>query len=276
MPHDVPHEEINNLIARVPNGSMLALPKDESGVPMEATRSLIRRGIRGLHLLCVPVSGLQADLLIGAGCAETVECGGIVLSEIGVGPRFRAAVREGELHLKDSSCPVIHAGLQAGEKGLPFVAIRGFMGSDLLSHRDDWRVIENPFVAHDDPVLLVPPLNPDVFIFHAALADRFGNVWIAGRRDLAYTAHASKTVLVTAEKIIDKSLYDDEFMAAGTLSAEYVTAIAHAPRGAWPLGLARHYDEDRGHLSEYARLARTADGFAEYLSAFVYLQDAVA
>ena len=176
---------MDELVAQVPDGAMLAIPKDESGVAMEAIRGLIRKGVEGLHLLCVPVCGLHADLLIGAGCVATVECGGIVINEIGAGPRFRVAVRDGTIQLKDSTCPAIHAGLQAGEKGQPFAALRGIIGSDLLKYRDDWHIVDNPFSGGKDPVVLVPALNPDVFLFHAAWGDRHGNVWIAGRRDLA-------------------------------------------------------------------------------------------
>ena len=56
-----------------------------------------------------------------------------MINEIGVGPRFREAVRRGSIRLRDSTCPAIHAGLQAGEKGQPFVAMRGIHGSDLLA-----------------------------------------------------------------------------------------------------------------------------------------------
>lgn len=267
---------VEELASMVEPGAMLAIPKDESGAAMAATRALIRRGIRDLHLLCAPVCGMQADLLIGAGCAAIVECGGIVINEVGVGPRFREAVRRGTIQLRDSTCPAIHAGLQAGEKGQPFVAMRGFHGSDLLRYRDDWRVVDNPFGEGGDPVVLVPAINPDVFLFHAAWGDRHGNVWTAGRRDLAYTAHASRTTIVTVEEIWEGDLLADERMAAGTLSAVYVTSIAHAPRGAWPLTLQHRYLEDLPHIKEYARLARTDEGFDEYLRAYVYCDRAAA
>jgi glutaconate CoA-transferase, subunit A len=260
---------LDDLVAQIPDGTMLAIPKDESGVAMEAIRGLIRKGTKGLHLLCVPVCGLHADLLIGSGCVATVECGGIVINEIGVGPRFRTAVREGTIQLKDSTCPAIHAGLQAGEKGQPFAALRGIIGSDLLKYRDDWHIADNPFSDGKDPVVLVPALNPDIFLFHAAWGDRHGNVWIAGRRDLAYAAHASKTTLVTVEEIFDGDLLADENMGPGSLSSVYVSAMAHAPRGAWPLPLANRYREDVDHYKEYARLARTDDGFRQYLSTYV-------
>jgi len=260
---------VDDLVGSIAPGMMLAIPKDESGAAMEATRALIRRGVRDLRLLCVPVCGMQADLLIGAGCVAQVECGGIVINEIGAGPRFRAAVREGTLVLRDSTCPALHAALQAGEKGQPFAAVRGILGSDLLQHRDDWRVVPNPFGDARDRVVLVPAINPDVFLFHAAWGDRFGNVWIAGRRDLAYTAHASRRTLVTVEDLWDGELLDDERMAAGTLASTYVSAVAHAPRGAWPLTLQHRYVEDADHVALYARLARSDEGFADYLRAHV-------
>jgi glutaconate CoA-transferase subunit A len=271
-----PFISLDDLIAKIESGSMLAIPKDESGPAMAATRALIRRGVRDLHLLCAPVCGLQADLLIGAGCVKTVECGAIVISEIGVGPRFRDAVKRGSIELRDSTCPAIHAGLQAGEKGQPFTVLRGLNGSDLTKVRKDWRVIDNPFGDGGDPVVLLPAITPDIFLFHAAYGDRLGNVWIAGRRDLAYTAHASKQTIVTVEEIWEGDLMQDERMGPGSLSSVYVAATAHVPKGAWPLSLQRRYAEDFEHIQEYARLARTDEGFADYMGKYVLHERAAA
>jgi glutaconate CoA-transferase, subunit A len=271
-----PLTTLDELVAMVRSGAMLAIPKDESGPAMAATRALIRRGVRDLHLLCAPVCGLQADLLIGAGCVKTVECGGIVINEIGVGPRFREAVRRGSIELRDSTCPAIHAGLQAGEKGLPFVPLRGLIGSDLLKVRKDWRVMDNPFGDGGDPVVLLPAITPDIFMFHAAWGDRHGNVWIAGRRDLAYVAHASRQTIVTVEEIWDGDLLADEKMGPGSLASVYVTATSHVPRGCWPLSLQRRYAEDFDHIKEYAALARTDTGFEQYMRNYVLTERAAA
>ena len=271
-----PLVEVDELVSVIKDGSFLAAPKDESGVAMEATRALIRKGVKDLYLLCAPVCGLQVDLLIGAGCVSTVECGGIVINEIGVGPRFRNAVRTGAVNVKDSTCPAIHAGLQAGEKGLPFFAMRGILGSDLLKHRDDWKIIDNPLTAGEDPVVVLPAINPEVFLFHAAWGDLYGNVWIGGRRDLARASHASRTTLVTVEEIYDGNLLEDERMAPGTLSSTYVSAVAHAPRGALPLALTNRYLDDRAHLHEYARLARSDEGFDRYMRKYVLATSAAA
>lgn len=93
------------LAARVASGQTLAVPVDRSGVAMAATAAIISAGIDDLHLVCVPISGMQADLLIGAGAVKTLETSAISLGEAGGAPRFGAAVRAGTVTLRDATCP---------------------------------------------------------------------------------------------------------------------------------------------------------------------------
>jgi glutaconate CoA-transferase subunit A len=266
---------LDDLVARIPNGALLAVPPDYAGVPMAATRALIRRGVRGLRLLCVPQATLQADLLIGAGCVAEVEAAAVTLGEYGLAPCFTRAVLSKSIRMVDSTCPAIHAGLQATEKGVPFMPLRGLLGSDIVKYRPDWRAIDNPF-ADGDPIVLLPAVRPDVALLHAPMADREGNVWIGRRRELATVAHASTLTLVTVERVHEGSLFDDETLAAGALPGLYVAAIAEAPRGAWPLGLADHYDEDGEHLRAYASEAKTEAGLGAYLNREVWGRRAAA
>jgi glutaconate CoA-transferase subunit A len=259
---------IESALEAIRDGCALAVPRETSGVAMEATRALIRRGISGLHLIALPTSSLQADLLIGAGCLASLETSPVSLGEFGAAPRFTAAMTSGALKLKDSTCPALHAAFQAAEKGIPFMPLRGLIGSDLPKHRPDWRMIDNPFGEHD-PIVLLPAIKPDVALFHAPMADRAGNVWIGRQRELGTMAHASAKTIVTVEKIYEGDLLADPVLAAGTLPGFYVDGIAVAPRGAWPLPLPDHYAIDAAHLSDYARLSATADGFNRYLDGHV-------
>src|SRR6478752_2129870 len=243
---------LDEALAPITDGCLLAVPRDVSGVAMAATRALIRRGVRRLRLVALPTSSLQADLLIGAGCVESIETSAVSLGEFG---------------------PALHAAFQAAEKGVPFMPLRGLIGSDLLAHRPDWKVVDNPFDG-DDPVVLLPALKPDVALFHAPLADRDGNVWIGRDRELATMAHAAAKTVVTVEKLHDGNLFDDHWLAAGALGGFYLEAVAVAPKGAWPLGLADHYPPDTVHLAGYARVATTAEGFAAYLDQHVHDQRA--
>src|SRR6516162_1587428 len=185
---------IDEALAPIRDGIMLAVPREVAGVPMAATRALIRRGVRNLHLVTLPTSSLQADLMIGAGCLAVLETSAVSLGECGRAPRSTAAVKSGGIRVKGATCPALHAAFQAAEKGVPFMPLRGIIGSDVLTQRKDWKVVDNPF-GRDDPIVLVPAIKPDVALFHAPLADRDGNVWIGRDRELATMAHAAaKTV----------------------------------------------------------------------------------
>ena len=256
---------IETLVAAIANGAMLAVPKDSSGVAMTATRALARRGTRNLHLICVPTSGLQADLLIGAGAVATVETSAISLGEFGSAPCFGAALREQSLHIMDATCPAIYAALQAAEKGIPFIPLRGIIGTDVLRHRSDWKVIDNPFAA-GDPIVVLPAIRPDVALFHARFADREGNVFIGKEREVLLMAHAAKTTLVTVEEIVDYNLLEDPARGGAVLPAIYVSAIAVAKRGAWPLAFADQYPTDDAAITRYMKMARSAEGVAQFLA----------
>src|SRR5882672_4482980 len=112
-------QTIEDALTPIHDGILLAVPREVAGVPMAATRALIRRGVRRLHLVALPTSSLQADLLIGAGCVETLETSAVSLGEFGLAPRFSAAILAGSIRIKDATCPALHAAFQAAEKGVP-------------------------------------------------------------------------------------------------------------------------------------------------------------
>jgi glutaconate CoA-transferase subunit A len=269
---------LDDALGAITDGMMLAVPREVAGVPMEATRALIRRGVKNLHLVALPTSTLQADLLIGAGAIATLETSAVSLGEFGPAPRFTDAILHGRIRMLDATCPALHAAFQAAEKGVPFMPLRGILGSDVLKYRPDWRVIDNPFAdqsfAESDPIVLLPAIRPDVALIHAPMADRAGNVWIGRQRELATMAHAAAKTIVTVEKIHDGDLLADPVLAAGVLPGFYVERIAVAANGCWPLGLPDHYAADLAHLAEYAKLAATAEGFAKYLEQYVHARKA--
>jgi glutaconate CoA-transferase subunit A len=83
---------IDDALAPIKDGCLLAVPRESTGVAMAATRALIRRGVRNLRLVALPTSSLQADLLIGAGCVDSIETSAVSLGEFGLAPRFTAAI----------------------------------------------------------------------------------------------------------------------------------------------------------------------------------------
>ena len=261
---------VETLVAQIPDGAFIALAPDYSLPAMEAVRALVRRRARNLRLLGVPVLGLCADLLIGAGCVAEVHSSAVSLGEAGLAPRFTEAAERGEIKVIDYTCPAVHTALQATEKGVPFMPLRGVIGSDLVATHSDWQVAQNPFAAGKDALLLVAAIVPDIALFHARWADEAGNVWVGRRRELATIAHAARHTYVTVEEFRAGDMLDDELLAPGVISATYVTGVARAERGAWPLGVADLYGIDDAHLARYAKGARTREGFEDYLREFVW------
>ncbi len=252
-------QSVSELVAAIRDGCKLAIPKESSGAAMAATRELLRRPVRDLHLVCVPVGGMQADVLIGAGCVATLETSAVSLGEFGPAPRFGEAVRSGKIRMLDSTCPAIYAGLQAAEKGLPFMPLRGIIGSDLLPRRDDWRVIDNPFQPQDK-IIALAAIKPDVALFHAPYADRFGNVFIGRDRELMTLAHASQSTLVTVEEVVQHDLLGDVTTASGTIPALYISAIAQAKFGAAPYKFHEYYGDDEADPRKLRRSGGHAGG----------------
>lgn len=253
------------LAEQVPDGALLALPPDYSYVPTALIRALIRRGVKDLHLLAVPIGGFAVDLLIGAGCVRVMEAAAVSLGEIGPAPRFTRAVQDGAVTMRDTTCPAVHTALQAAEKGVPFMPLGGIIGSDLVKFRDDWKVVDDPLGRGNGRILLLPAIAPDVAVMHAPLADRHGNIWVGKRHELFTIAHAARTTLATYEDLHDGDLTMDPVLSAGTIPALYLGGLVQAKMGAKPLGLGHVYGADNDHLRAYAQEARSEAGFAAYL-----------
>lgn len=262
---------IDALVADLPDGAVVAAMKDTSGAPMALARALIRKGVRGLHLVNMPTGGLFADVLIGAGCVATVEGGGVSLGEYGQAPCFVRAVKSGAVRPLDTTCPAVYAALQAGEKGVPFMPLRGLIGSDILTYRSDYRIVDNPVAPKGvrDPIVLIPAIRPDLALIHAPLADRDGNLWVGRDHELRILTHAAQHTVATVEEIVDGNFNADPLRSAGVIASLYVDAVALAPRGALPCGMPGLYDEDADAMSAYARAAATPEGFRAWLERFL-------
>lgn len=151
---------------------------------------------------------------------------------------------------------------------MPFMPVPGHVGSDYERLRPDFRVIANPF-APGERVMLVPALRPDVALIHAIAADREGTLLLDHTEDDALLAQASRTVVVSAERLVAT----DELRRApeGTvLEGIHVTAVVEAPGGAYPTLVRGVHPLDASHLREYVLAAADEVTFKEYLARHVY------
>jgi glutaconate CoA-transferase subunit A len=159
--------------------------------------------------------------------------------------------------------------IQAGSMGLPFLAVRGLLHSDILKYRPDLLVRENPFDPGEQ-VVVAQPIRPDVAVFHALKADRRGNVIAPGRRDDLMMARASRRVIVTAEEITEEALTGRDAGDNTFLPAIDVDVVVHVPLGAHPCGFGSLYGRDDDHCHDYLEAAKNADSFRRYLERYVF------
>jgi glutaconate CoA-transferase subunit A len=150
--------------------------------------------------------------------------------------------------------------------------IRGFIGSDYLKARPDFQVIRDPFTGEE--IVVVPPITPDVALIHALQGDLEGNLLVDRIEDDHLLAQASERVIASVEEIVPCGALEET--AQGLfVSGLYVTALVHAPHGAFPTACRGYYDYDAGHIRTYVEATKTPEAFRAYLDASVGAERAV-
>ena len=118
----------------------------ESLIPFAASYEIIRQQKRNLTLVG-PISDMQFDQLIGAGCVRKIIASWVGNVAAGLGHNYRRAAEAGipqAIEIEDHSNFTIGLGLQAGASGLPFLPTRTVKGSDFRS-ADQFASVRCPF-----------------------------------------------------------------------------------------------------------------------------------
>lgn len=150
---------------------------------------------------------------------------------------------------------------------VPFVPVRGLLGTDYMKVRPDFKEIPNPYDPAE-PIAIVPAIAPDVAVIHGYRGDRFGNVVASHATDGKLIAQASRRVVATVEELSEEDLARQPVRGA-LIPGIHVTAVVHAPRGAHPTSCRGRYDVDRAHLRQYIEAAASETSFKAYLDRHV-------
>ena len=163
--------------------------------------------------------------------------------------------------------------LHAASLGLPFLPVRLMQGSGLTKYwgiskeqraempsmdNDKYVMVDNPFNPGEQ-VVAVPVPKLDTAIIHVQKASPDGTCIIEGDEfhdvDVAV---AAKKVIVTCEELVS----DEYIRRDPTLTrvfGECVSAVVHAPYGAWPSQCYNYYDCDGNALKEYDKASKYQD-----------------
>ena len=174
-------------------------------------------------------------------------------------PWFQRGYTSGAVSVEHWSFLAFAQRLEAGARGLAAIATRSIAGSSMAAN-DGYEVVDTSF----GEVGLLAPLQADVAILHAPVADRAGNVAVAGPllEGVWGALGARRGAIVTVEQVVD-DLRD--WSTHVQIPAHRVLAICEAPMGAHPGGLftrdlpVEGYGEDYDFWIEARAATRSSD-----------------
>lgn len=240
----------------------------ESLIPFAASHEIVRQKKRNLTLIG-PISDMQFDQMIGAGCVDKVIASWVGNVAAGLGHNYRRAAEAGipcAIEIEEHSNFTIGLALQAGAMGVPFLPTRTILGSD-IARGMPFRRIRCPFTR--ETLLAVRALRPDVAIVHVQRADREGNAHAWGNFGVMREAvMAARKVIVTCEEIVEH----EEILADPNrviVPGFVVSSVVHAPHGSFPSPCQGYALRDDAFYFDYHRASRDRDGFEKWLRRWV-------
>ena len=179
-------------------------------------------------------------------------------------PWFARGYTSGAVEVEHWSFLAFAQRLEAGARGLPAVTTRSIAGSSMESN-EAFSLVDTPF----GEVGLLAPLQADVAILHAPIADRGGNIAVAPPllEGVWGALGARRGAIVTVERVVDDLR---EYSDHVRIPAHRVLAVCEVPLGAHPGGLfARDFPVD-GYGEDYdfwveARAATRRDDYDDWI-----------
>src|SRR5439155_2127371 len=243
--------------------------------PMARVREIIRRRVKGLTIVSGPTSGIETDLLIGAGCVRRAVTAGVAFEQVvPMAPAFRRAAERGEIEVWECDECLWHLALKAAAWGMPYLLWRGGVGTSIPELNPDLEEVQEGGRRY----LKVPARPLDIVFLHAAEADRFGNVRAARQAYLGRSFCERALALACRGPVVasvERLVPDDETLGSPERTLVRGAFVVEAPWGAHPGGTSGRYAPDLEHYAEYAaageaRRKGDPQPYQRYLERHVY------
>jgi glutaconate CoA-transferase subunit A len=240
--------------------------------PMPLARQIIKRRIRNLTIVGPPSSGLDLDLLVGAGCASRIVSAYFGAETITpISPMIKHAAEAGTIDIFECDEGMYYAAIKAGAQRIPFLPTRTGVGTSYPDVNPELKLFRDPI--RDEPMVAVPAIRPDVALLYAGYSDAFGNVQHVGTGygDRSLYKAADRTI-VCVEKVVSNQEIRKDPQKTTVPGAD---AIVRSPFGSHPFSSPGFYAVDETHLGEYLSAARAyvragdRDPFERYLDTYI-------
>ena len=240
----------------------------ESLIPFAASHEIIRQNRKNLTLVA-PISDMQFDQLIGAGCVKKIIASWVGNVAAGLGHNYRRAAESGiprPIEIEEHSNFTIGLSLQAGAMGVPFLPTRTIQGSD-FAESEQFSRMHCPFTG--ERLIAVRAIRPDLTILHVQRADPDGNAHVWGNFGvMREAALAARKVIVTCEEVVDHAVILSDPNRT-VIPGFIVSSVVAQPLGAYPSPTQGYSRRDDDFYFEYHRATRTREGFERWLREWV-------
>ena len=230
--------------------------------PIAACREIVRQNLKDLTI-CTFVGGIDVDMLIGGGCISEVRSSFVGMEVFGMAPNYRKAVESGKVKISEESEASIALGLKASYLKVPFMPLKGMIGTDFPKVRDDIKQFEDP-LGTGTQLIALPKIDLDVAVVHVNYADELGNSNIEGAvwmdDDLAKTA--KKTIVICVKIVETEDIV--HLPRRAQIPMQSVDAVVKLPFGAHPTSCFPIYTFDPIHIQTYMKM-----DFNEYSEKFI-------
>ena len=240
--------DLAGLAALVKNGDVFGVGGHHfARLPIALLNAITRRGTRDLRYVSW-AGGLPLELLLEAEAVAEIDICFSSLDIFGLPPRFRKVAEAEALPVRDWTALAMIQALRAAQQNLASLPFQVPAGSDMLGRIPGARLAADPLSGKQTG--FIPALRLDTLVIHAQRADESGNIQILGPRalDLAMVG-AARQVLVTVEEVVPVGSLAGEGRQT-IITRNQVTAIAVAPKGAYPASCLPFYVTDYAHLAK--------------------------
>lgn len=266
--------ELSEMVREIPDGSSIGLGGFIiTRCPMAFAAEMVRQGKKDLVLYSI-MGTMEADFLVGAGCAKEYSYAGGSLDRFGRLDRVNECIANGNKPtlIKEYSALSLALMFKAASMGVPFIPTKTLIGTDMLdillkNNDDSVRMGKDPWTGED--WLYMKACHPDYCIIHANAVDEYGNVIIHGAKWDLELAKAGKKLFVTAERLVSNE-YVKAHPEEVTIPSAYTTAAAIVPAGCYPTAIFGDQDFDAKAMWAYAKANQTKETFDALLKEYVY------
>jgi len=252
---------LDNAVKLVKNGDTVAFGGNVlHRSPVRIAAKLALTGVKELTIIKTAIA-IEADILCGAGCAKAVIAGFVGYeTQFGLCGFYRKAVESGETTAIEHSCYSVITALRGAAQGVPFLPVRGMLGSELIKCVG-FKMVTDPYTGEE--LCAVQSVCPDVAFIHAQKADRVGNAEIAGPfYEDEIVARSAKTLVITCEEFVDDDYFGRHRKA--DISQVLTNHVVLANDGASPGSCEGCYDVDETKMELFKKL-KTREELLEYL-----------